>query len=99
MSYFCVTSSKLRQSAEDLTVRNRQFAKNAESLDAAEAALKGMWEGSANEAFHAAFQKDRGVMDAFSAAIEQYVQALLLIAQKYDEAEAKNMQIAGTRNY
>ncbi len=99
MAYFCVTSSKLRQSAEELTAQNRRFMENVQELDAAESALKGMWEGSANEAFHAAFLRDRGQMDAFTSAIAQYIQALIAIAVKYEEAEAKNMQIASTRSY
>ena len=99
MAYFCVTSSGLRQSAEELTQQNRRFLADAENLDAAEAALKGMWEGNANEAFHSAFLRDRTQMDAFHTAIEQYVQALLVIAAKYEEAEAKNMQIASERHY
>lgn len=99
MAYFCVTSSKLRACAEELTQQNTRFKANAEELDAAEAALKGMWEGSANEAFHAAFLKDRGQMDAFQAAIAAYVQALLTIAAKYEEAEARNTQVASARTY
>ncbi|MBP5384423.1 MAG: WXG100 family type VII secretion target [Lachnospiraceae bacterium] len=99
MAYFCVTSSKLRACAEELTQQNARFLSDVQELDASESALKGMWEGSANEAFHAAFMKDRGQMDAFHGAIAQYVQALLNIAAKYEEAEAKNTQIASTRSY
>ncbi len=99
MAYFCVTSSKLRASAEDLTQQNAKFQAGVEELDAAEAALKGMWEGSANEAFHGAFLRDRGQMDAFHSAIAQYIQALLAIAARYEEAEARNTQVASTRTY
>ncbi|MCR5267709.1 MAG: WXG100 family type VII secretion target [Lachnospiraceae bacterium] len=99
MAYFCVTSSKLRASAEELTQQNAKFQAGVEELDAAEAALKGMWEGSANEAFHGAFLRDRGQMDAFHSAIAQYIQALLAIAARYEEAEARNTQVASTRTY
>ncbi len=99
MAFFCVTSSGLRNSAEELTSQNQRFLTETESLDSAEAALKGMWEGSANEAFHSAFLRDRGQMEAFHTAIGQYVQALLAIAQKYEEAEARNTQLASERHY
>ncbi len=99
MAYFCVTSSKLRTCAEELTQQNARFKAGAEELDTAEAALKGMWEGSANETFHAAFLKDRSQMDAFQTAIAQYVQALLAIAARYEEAEARNTQVASARTY
>ncbi|MBO4901933.1 MAG: WXG100 family type VII secretion target [Lachnospiraceae bacterium] len=99
MAFFCVTSSRLRAGAEELTQLNSRFQAATEELDGTETALKGMWEGSANDAFHAAFIRDRGQMDAFHEAIVHYVQALLTIAAKYEEAEARNTQIAGTRNY
>ncbi len=99
MSYFSVTSSKLRASAEELTQQNAQFKTGEEQLDAAELSLKGMWEGAANEAFHAAFTKDRGQMDAFHTEIARYIEALLVIAAKYEEAEERNIRTAATRTY
>ena len=58
-----------------------------------------MWEGQANTAFHNAFIKDKGQMDNFHSAIEQYIAALLVIAQKYEQTEIKNTDTATTRVY
>ena len=53
----------------------------------------------AKEAFNSAFIKDKSTMDAFKSAIDQYVQALLVIAARYEEAEKKNVSVAATRSY
>ena len=58
-----------------------------------------MWEGEANDAFHTAFIRDKGQMDQFHNVIEQFVEALLVIAAKYEAAENKNISIAATRSY
>ena len=99
MSAFSVTSSKLRESAEELRRLNEQFASKREELISEETRLKAMWEGMANEAFHAAFLNDSEKLEIFSTTITQYVQALEFIAEKYEEAERKNEQLASTRTY
>ncbi len=99
MAMIQVTSSELRKQAEVLRGLNTRFQTNVTSLEAVEQSLKGMWEGQANTAFHAAFVKDKGQMDNFYSAIEQYIAALLIIAQKYEQAEMKNTDAAATRVY
>ena len=99
MAYMMVTSGRLRGYAEDLRGLNAGLMNALEELRTTEHTLKGMWEGEANEAFHAAFLHDQGRMEAFHGAIEQYVQALLVIAAKYEEAEAHNLSCASTRTY
>ena len=42
---------------------------------------------------------DRQQMDVFYGLIAQYVQALLEIAARYEEAEARNREIAAARRY
>ncbi len=58
-----------------------------------------MWEGTARDTFHQAFLRDRQQMDAFYQLIEQYVQALLEIAARYEQAEARNRELAAARKY
>ena len=58
-----------------------------------------MWEGEARDTFHQAFVRDKQQMDVFHQLIAQYVQALLEIAARYEQAEARNREIAAARNY
>lgn len=99
MAYIQVTSRELRNSAQELQGLNNQFQVKATELAEKESSLCGMWEGSARDAFHQAFVRDRQQMDIFHQLIAQYVQVLLEIAARYEEAEARNREIASARNY
>ena len=99
MSFFQVTAAELRKRAEQLKGLNSRFKTNADALQSTEQALKSMWEGEANDAFHTAFTKDKGQMDQFHAVIEQFIEVLLIIAAKYEAAENRNISIATTRTY
>ncbi len=99
MAFFQVTSSELRKRAGKISDLNSQFKSKAVQLSEQEAALCSMWEGQAKDSFHQAFLRDRQQMDAFGQLIAQYVQALLEIAVRYEEAEKRNREIASTRNY
>lgn len=99
MGLIQVTSAELRKQAEQLKSLNGSFKNNIGTLESTELSLKSMWEGQANTAFHNAFIKDKGQMDNFNNLIEQYIQALLEIAAKYEAAEAKNTDTATTRSY
>jgi len=99
MGYIQVTSRELRNSAQEIQSLNNQFQTKATELAEKETALCGMWEGSARDAFHQAFVRDRQQMDTFHQLIAQYVQVLLEIAARYEEAEARNREIASARNY
>lgn len=99
MSFFQVTSSQLRNKAGKLADLNNQFKAKASRLGEQEASLCGMWEGIAKDTFHQAFLRDRQQMDVFHRLIEQYVQALLEIAARYEQAEERNREIAAARNY
>ena len=76
-----------------------QFKAKATDLGEKENTLCSMWEGLARDAFHQAFLRDRQQMDAFNQLIEQYIQALLDIATRYEQAEARNRELAASRNY
>ena len=99
MAFFQVISSVLRQKAGNLKQLNAQFKAKAAALSEKEASLCGMWEGAARDTFHQAFLRDRQQMDAFYQLIEQYVQALLEIAARYEQAEARNRELAAARKY
>jgi WXG100 family type VII secretion target len=99
MSFFQVTAAELRKKAEQLKGLNTRFKTGTDNLQETEQTLKSMWEGEANDTFHAAFMKDKGQMDTLHAVIEQFIEALLIIAAKYEAAENKNISIAATRSY
>ncbi|MBQ8970456.1 MAG: WXG100 family type VII secretion target [Lachnospiraceae bacterium] len=99
MGYIQVTASELRNKAEELRNLNSNFSTQTESLKTTEEALKTMWEGEANTSFHNAFIRDKGQMDSFKQAIDTYINALVTIAGKYEEAEARNAAVASARSY
>lgn len=99
MASFRVTSSQLRSQASELTNLNGNFKSAVEQLVSSEASLKSMWEGEANDAFHAAFTTDKGKMDEFHNLIVTYIDRLNAIADRYDQAEQNNYQIASNRTY
>lgn len=99
MAMIHVTSARLRKAAQELQNLNSQFKNKSEDLSTKEQALCQMWEGQAKDAFHMAFLRDGQQMNAFHQLIVQYVQALLDIAARYEQAEARNTEIAGSRKY
>lgn len=99
MAFFQVTSSELRNRAGRISDLNSQFKLRAAQLGEQEAALCNMWEGQAKDSFHQAFLRDRQQMEAFEQLIGQYVQALMEIAGRYEQAEIRNREIASSRNY
>lgn len=94
MSAFSVTSIKLREAAEEINRLNGQFMSTKEELVSEEGTLKGMWEGAANETFHGAFMRNMEQLQAFYSEMAKYSQALEIIAEKYEEAERRNEQLA-----
>ena len=99
MAMIRVTSARLRSAAGELQNLNGQFQSRARELQGKEQALCQMWEGQAKEAFHGAFTKDSQQMDAFYRLINQYIQAMLEIAARYEQAEVRNAQTAAARTY
>ncbi|MCR4789422.1 MAG: WXG100 family type VII secretion target [Lachnospiraceae bacterium] len=99
MSLFEVTSEVLRSKAEQLLTLNQQFENRKIELENEESGLIGMWEGDTKRLFHNAFMSDKEQMGVFINLIKQYVEALLNIAQRYEEAEARNSELASVRNY
>lgn len=99
MGFFQITSHELRNKAETLRDLNSQFEAKGTELAEQEGSLCSMWEGQAKELFHQAFVRDREQMTAFSGLIGRYIQAMLEIAARYEEAEARNAELASARKY
>lgn len=98
MAEFQVTSSTLKEKAEELKSLNDQFAKKVEELLEAKTKLDGTWEGDSKEAFSNAFNTDKGKMDLFKSTVDECYSRLLTIIAEYEAAEAKAVNIATTRN-
>ena len=99
MSDFKVTPSVLKSNADTLTDLNARFKGSVDSLVTSEGALNAMWDGEANDAFHAAFMTDKAKMDEFSRLIEQYTERLRQIAARYEQTEQSTTNIASIRSY
>ena len=94
-----VTTAQLRAKAEELSAQNAQLKAQIERLEETELSLNAMWEGEANTAFHAAFQRDKVQFTNFYQAIQQYIQVLQSVATRYAQAESRNVEIANTRTH
>lgn len=99
MAEFTITVSELVSKAEQLQDLNAQFKAKTDQLVSTEASLNGMWEGPAKITFDNAFQSDIAQMTTFYNTIITYVNALHSIAEKYNEAEIRNAEIAKLRAY
>lgn len=99
MANFKVTTSVLKSQADELIELNGRFKSSVEKLVTSEASLNSMWDGEANDAFHAAFLNDKGKMDEFYNLIMQYIERLRTIAIRYEQAEQTNTEIASSRTY
>ena len=99
MATFRVMTNDLKTKAESLRAMNAQFKNEVSSMEALEGALSGMWEGEARDAFHNTFLSDKGQMDNFYNAIENYVIRLEASAAKYEQVEAASVEIANARTY
>ena len=99
MALISVTAAQLKAKADELTNLNGNFKSNVQDLEATEQNLAGMWEGQARDAFDRQFNNDKIQMTNFSTLIEKYVNTLISIAAKYEQAESVNTDTAATRNY
>lgn len=99
MALIRVTASQVRNSANSLRELNQQFNSQVQNLQASEESLNSMWEGQANDAFHAAFNTDKEYMTQFYNLINKYCEALDNIATEYENAENVNLDTATKRSY
>jgi WXG100 family type VII secretion target len=99
MALIQVTSATLRNQASELRSLNESLKTQVSNLESVEMELASMWTGDAKDAFHTAFNSDKGQFDVFYALIEQYIVTLENAATEYDNKEATNTSIANTRTY
>ncbi len=99
MAQFTVTTALLNQKAGELRSSNRNLTTQINNLKSQHAALNGMWEGDAKQAFDKAFNQDIQQMQNFYTEIEHYIAKLAEVAKNYEQAEAKNVEIAHVRTY
>jgi len=95
MAEFTVTASELLAKAAELERLNKQLEIKIQVLQTEEAALKGMWEGEAKEAFSSAFNKDKGKMLLFHTEMGKYAGMLRTAASRYEAVERRNALTAG----
>lgn len=99
MGVIRVDTAQLKARAEELENLNTQFKNAIGELETTENSLNQMWDGDANNAFHAAFNRDKIQMNNFYNAVAQYVVRLRNIVAKYQATEARNVEIGNTRKY
>ena len=96
MAQYKVTASELRNAADSLRNYNNSIKTQLENLVQQEQALNNQWDGDANDAFHRAFTTNKAKFDKFVQAVEKFSTTLTQVAERYEQAESKNTQIAGT---
>lgn len=99
MALIRVTASQVRSTANQLREYNSNFNTQVNRLQESEASLNSMWDGQANDAFHAAFSSDKEYMTQFYNLINKYCEALDQIATEYENAENKNTETATKRSF
>lgn len=99
MALIRVTASQVRSTANQLRDYNQNFNSQVQALQSAEGSLNSMWDGQANDAFHAAFNNDKEYMTQFYNLINKYCEALDQIATEYDNAETLNTDTATKRSF
>lgn len=98
-SQITVSTRELNSKAQTLQTNNQRLNTLIDQLRTQEASLCSMWEGDAKDEFDKAFRSDINQMKNFYEAIKDYVVKLNEIIKNYDEAEARNVQIAQERKY
>ncbi|SFL17564.1 WXG100 family type VII secretion target [Lachnospiraceae bacterium KH1T2] len=97
MSEILVTAAQLKAKADELNNLRNQYKNQIDKLTQTENALNGMWEGEARKTFHTAFTADQTHFHEFEKVVQQYAQVLDQIVKKYEQSEAKNVQIAQSK--
>ena len=95
MSFIEVTSDELKNKAAELQGLNARYQTEIENITNCQTNLNTMWEGEARDAFNQVFMKNRETLESFKVAIDSYIQALNVIAMRYEETEKRNVAMAG----
>lgn len=99
MAKYEVTIAQLRSVKGELESYNGEFRNKVKELEKKQQALKGMWQGDANNAFDVVFNEDKSKWEQFANLMDQYIGALEKIAARYEQAEATNVETAKQRKY
>lgn len=88
---FRVEASSLQQGIGQLMQLNEQFKGVMTNLQSDTQTLSGQWEGEAKNKFNASMNNDIATMSKFYTTIQQYIQALTEIGNKYNTTEQTNV--------
>ena len=88
---FRVEASSLQQGIGQLMQLNEQFKGVMTNLQSDTQTLSGQWEGEAKNKFNASMNNDIATMSKFYTTIQQYIQALTEIGNKYNTTEHTNV--------
>ena len=98
-SQIIVSTRELNNKSQSLQNSNTRLNQMIDQLRQQEVSLCSMWEGDAKDEFDKAFRSDIQQMKNFYEEIKNYIVKLNEIIKNYDQAEAKNVQIARERKY
>ena len=96
MSEIRISSAQLRSRADELNAQATQLDAQIKLLEETEQKLRASYEGDSSDAFHTRFMNNKEKLSNFHKAILQYIQAMRKVADSYDAAEARNVDIAST---
>lgn len=99
MAKINVTVSELINAVKLLNERNGNFRSKVTEMAGLESELGAMWQGEANNAFRIAFNNDRQEWEYFAKLVDQYIQTLQNIADRYSRTEQDNTTQAKNRTY
>ena len=97
MAQYKVTACELKRSAYTLRCYNNSIKHQLDSLMQQEHALNNQWDGDANDVFHRSFVTNKAKFDKFVQAVNKFSATLTQVAERYEQAESRNAQIAGTK--
>ena len=91
MSDYLVNPVDVVRIMNELSADNEKLAGKIEQLRLLQAELTGIWEGDAEQAFHATMQKDISALETYHGLMQQYCLALQDIGAVYGETEMDNL--------
>ena len=97
MAILQVNSAMLRNKAEQLKQLNSNFKTACGGLDTQWRSLSNMWTGDAKTVFQNCYDRNQNEFTKFYNGINEYVNALLDAATRYEEMERRNADIAKCR--
>ncbi len=97
MATMDITTSQMRSIASDIKRQMESWDATVEKIYALNAELDATWEGEGKAEFNKLFAEDRVKFQNLSAMMEEYQNAILIIANNYDQGDAEAKAILGVR--